>query len=182
LISIPRLNAALRQLTTIGGYISAFSAEPSLDWSPDGKWLLTMDRKSTVSASSLVLIDAAAGQKTFLTQAPPHTSDSDAKFSPDGEMVAFRRSVGSLSDDIYVIPASGARERRLTFQTPAVDGLAWSPDGGSLIVSSGRHQHRKSLVRVFEWQESCSTHHAFGAYFHACRISGGQTIGVCHSH
>jgi Tol biopolymer transport system component len=60
---------------------------------------------------------------------------------PGGELVFEREVDGNL--DLYLIPAGGGRERRLT-DDPAEDGLArWTPDGSRIVFTSkrtGRYQ------------------------------------------
>jgi Tol biopolymer transport system component len=128
--------------------MNAFRNPPSLAWSPDGRSLLTTDCENKDGTPSLTLISVETGQKVQLTHAPPRTDDDDSAFSPDGKLVAFRRSLGDSSDEIYVVPATGGAPRRLTFQSNPIDGLAWSPDGNSVIFSSGRATSVGSIWRV----------------------------------
>jgi Tol biopolymer transport system component len=52
--------------------------------------------------------------------------------------LAYEREVGGKNPDIYVIPAGGGPERRLT-DDPATDGLArWTPDGRRIVFTSDR--------------------------------------------
>jgi hypothetical protein len=63
-----------------------------LEWSPDGRYLLTADQIDRLSPRRLVLISAATGEHIPLTSPPLDSSgDIDAKFSPDSQWVAFRR-------------------------------------------------------------------------------------------
>jgi Tol biopolymer transport system component len=60
-------------------------------------------------------------------------SDADAS---SGALV-YEKVVGG-NQDIYIVPAGGGPERRLT-DHPAVDGLPrWQPDGSSILFSSER--------------------------------------------
>lgn len=137
-----------RRLTTLTSKLSTFRRSPSLSWSPDRRWLLTTEGDLATKSTFLVLISIDDGSKRILTHAPPQTGDDEAAFSPDGESVAFRRSLGSSSDDIYIVPTKGGSEKRLTYQTLSIDGLTWSADGQSIIVSSGRATSIGSLWRV----------------------------------
>jgi Tol biopolymer transport system component len=74
--------------------------------------------------------------------------DDDGVFSPDGSLVAFRREMGDSSDMVYVISVSGGQERRLSFESAPIDGLAWSPDGKSILLSSGRATSVGNIWRV----------------------------------
>lgn len=142
-----------RSLATVSGFASAFRSTPTLSWSRHGEWLLTTDRANEDAAEndapSLVLIDASTGKKHQLTHAPLRTVDDNAQFSPDGKLVAFRRSLGSSSDEIYVVPTSGGSAQRLAFEKhSSIDGLAWNPDSQSVIVSSGVATSVGSLWRI----------------------------------
>jgi Tol biopolymer transport system component/DNA-binding winged helix-turn-helix (wHTH) protein len=136
----------LRQLATIYG---DFRVPPKLTWSRDGEWLLTTDRVSNRDSPSIVLIDLKTGQKRFLTHAPLRTSDDEASLSPNGKWLAFRRLLGSSIDAIYVVPINGGQERRLPLELHSgISGIAWNPDGRSLLVSAGRATSVGNLWRV----------------------------------
>jgi Tol biopolymer transport system component len=137
-----------RRLTTISGVTSSFRIPPSLAWSPDNAWLLTTDASGDSQSPSLVLVSAESGKKQRLTHAPIRMVDDDGAFSPDGTMIAFRRRLGDSCDEVYVTPAKGGKERRLTFQPGPIDGLAWSPDGKSIVLSSGRATSVGNIWRV----------------------------------
>lgn len=138
-----------REVASISSFTSAFRNAPSLNWSRDGKWLLTTDREDGDDSLSLFLIDPMTGQKQRLTHAPPRAVDDNANFSPDGNSIAFRRSFGSSLDDVFIIPLHGAEPRRLAFEKHCIiDGLAWNPDGRSVIVSSSLATSVGSLWRL----------------------------------
>ncbi len=54
--------------------------------------------------------------------------ESRAKFSPDGQWIAFTGQYGSNSD-VYVIPAEGGEPKRLTYGNAPELVLDWTPDG-----------------------------------------------------
>jgi len=138
-----------RRLTVINDIGSAFHDLPSLAWSPDGEWLLTTEKDDTDGSSSLVLISIESGRKKVLTHPPALTVDDNGVFSPNGSSVAFLRARGPSSGDIYIIPVEGGPERHLPFQIHSIDGLTWSPDSQSLIVSSARALSVGSLWKVY---------------------------------
>ena len=137
-----------RRLTSIAGVATTFRVPPSLAWSPDGRTLLTTDLEKKGDSPSLTLISVDTGSKQRLTHAPVHMVDDDGVFSPDGSLVAFRREMGDSSDVVYVISTSGGQERRLSFEPGPIDGLAWSPDGKSILLSSGRATSVGNIWRV----------------------------------
>jgi Tol biopolymer transport system component len=126
-----------RRVATIYGANDAFRNPPTLSWSPNGHTLVTTDSDGKSQSPALTLISVDTGQKHRLTHAPPRTVDDQAAFSPDGTLIAFRRSQGDSSDEIHLVPAAGGPERRLTSRSNPIDGLAWSSDG-KRIISSGR--------------------------------------------
>jgi Tol biopolymer transport system component/DNA-binding winged helix-turn-helix (wHTH) protein len=131
-------SALKRKVTTIADADDAFRATPTLSWSMDGHTLVTTDRNNRNESPSLTLISVENGQKRQFTHPPSRTVDDQAAFSPDGKQVAFRRSQGDSSDEIYVIDTGGGQERKLTSLASPIDGLAWSTDGKRIIFSSGR--------------------------------------------
>lgn len=139
IVIVNKLNSKLRTtVTTICGANDAFRNTPTLSWSPDAQSLVTTDCSGPKDSPSLFLVSVDTGQKRQLTHAPPQTIDDQAAFSPDGNLVAFRRSQGDSSDEIYVVKASGGHERKLTSLANPVDGLAWSADGTRIVFSSGQ--------------------------------------------
>jgi Tol biopolymer transport system component/DNA-binding winged helix-turn-helix (wHTH) protein len=136
---VKKQNPAIRRsVATVCGANDVFRNTPTLSWSPDARTLLTTDCVRKNESPVLTLISVDTGQKRPLTHAPPRTVDDQAAFSPDGTLIAFRRSQGDSSDEIYLVPATGGPERKLTSRSNPVDGLAWSSDGKRIIFSSGR--------------------------------------------
>ncbi len=60
-----------------------------------------------------------------------------ARFSPDGEWIAFTGSYDG-GRDVYVIPAAGGVPQRLTWHPAGDEVLGWTPDGASVIFRSRR--------------------------------------------
>lgn len=82
-----------------------------------------------------------------VTQAPRESTyhyaaeGNQAKYSPDGRRIAYTSASGSVGYGIWVKTLGSTTQRQLG--TQPVSGLAWSPDGGSLVVASGNQ-----LLRV----------------------------------
>ncbi len=81
-------------------------------------------------------VPAQGGVATKLTAAKG--LEYMAKFSPDGEYVAFTGEYDKGGNDVYVIPASGGEVKRLTYHPWSDYVLAWSADGDSIIFRSAR--------------------------------------------
>jgi Tol biopolymer transport system component/DNA-binding winged helix-turn-helix (wHTH) protein len=132
-------NPALRRrVATICDANDVFRNPPTLSWSPDARQLVTTDCNDKNASPALTLISVDTGRKHQLTRPPSRTWDDQAAFSPDGAWIAFRRSQGDCSDEIYLVPANGGPERKLTSRCDSIDGLAWAPDGKHILFSSGR--------------------------------------------
>ncbi|MBI1739978.1 MAG: PD40 domain-containing protein [Candidatus Koribacter versatilis] len=103
-------------------------------------------RQPTVSKSEIVFTYAGdlwsvardGGEAHRLTSALG--TNMDAKFSPDGSMIAFTgRYAGNR--DVYVMPAGGGQPRRLTYHPAADEVMGWTPDGKSVLFASTRHSY-----------------------------------------
>ena len=79
-------------------------------------------------------------------------SISNARFSPDGQWIAYTARRAGLAD-VYVISAKGGESKRLTFEaTSYPDGglvVAWTPDSRRVIFLSHRAAPVAKLVRAF---------------------------------
>ena len=126
-------------VTSVPYYWPLTSDPPALDWSPDGASLLISEQPSPADPVSLFLVNIATGQMNPVTHPPYGTSgDIEAKFSPDGSQIAFRR--GGLGD-LYTTSSSGESQsgaHQLTYESDGIRGISWSPDGRSIYFGS-RH-------------------------------------------
>jgi Tol biopolymer transport system component len=139
------------------GEMTDNTAPGRIDWSPDGRYLVTSEMKASAGPSVIVRLTLATGWKQRIT-APPRTipGDTEPTFSPDGRMIAFRRSTGINVEDIYVVPTPSPSSelplqdnelRRVTFDNRGIWGHTWSADGRALVVASCRAGSRHSLWR-----------------------------------
>lgn len=141
---IVRFNLATRTLSVVGKFVSYWPIlddHPALDWSPDGRSLLTTEQPIAGNPMRIVLVSIATGARTSITSPPVNSSgDIDAKFSPDGRWIAFRR--GGLGD-LYVVSVEGEQVKpatRLTFDTKGVRGIAWIDHGRSILYGTQRSE------------------------------------------
>jgi eukaryotic-like serine/threonine-protein kinase len=58
--------------------------------------------------------------------------------SPDGARIAYLDYTEGPRGDVWVADVDGRRPRRLTFDAVEMGGLAWAPDGESIVFSSTR--------------------------------------------
>lgn len=61
-----------------------------------------------------------------------------AKFSPDGNYIAFTGEYDKGGYDVYLIPSSGGEVKRLTYHPYSDVVICWSPDGKDVIFRSLR--------------------------------------------
>jgi len=141
---IVRFSLATKALNVVGKFVSYWlllDDHPALDWSPDGRYLLTTEQPVAGNPMRIVLVSIATGERTFITSPPVNSSgDIDAKFSPDGRWIAFRR--GGLGD-LYVVSVEGEQVKpatRLTFDTKGVRGIAWMDHGRSILYGTQRSE------------------------------------------
>lgn len=83
----------------------------------------------------LWLAPAEGGQAHRLTSGPG--VESSAKFSPDGQWLAFNADYDG-GVDVYVMPIVGGEPRRLTFHPGPDQVLDWHPDGKRILFRSSR--------------------------------------------
>jgi len=111
-----------------------------MDWSPDGKYVLsTVIKTGNQFQSQIALISVADGSvrvlKTFDWSVPGKT-----RFSPDGRYIAYDYPPRQESDnrDIFLLAADGSREIPVV-EHPAEDELlGWTPDGNHILFTSDR--------------------------------------------
>lgn len=110
-----------------------------LAYSPDGRWMAFSDRPGQGQSFAIRLLSSDGRESRFLP--PPqgqHWGDKDPSFSPDGQSVAFTRSVSMMTQDVFLAPLDGGPAERLTGDAAALYGHAFTPDGRSLLMASNR--------------------------------------------
>ncbi len=85
--------------------------------------------------NDLWIADANGGDARRLTSHPGN--EVNAKFSPDGTMLAFTASYDG-GNDVYVMDARGGEPRRLTWHPAGDQVLDWHPDGERVLFRSNR--------------------------------------------
>lgn len=109
-------------------------------YSPDGTriaYRVWGERDGTPQYGVRVMTLADGSVKTLTTD-----MDNFPSWSPAADLIAFTRRIGGKDDydyDIFTMRPDGSNIRRLT-TTPGNDGHSfWSPDGKSILWSSGRN-------------------------------------------
>ena len=70
--------------------------------------------------------------------------ETNARFSPDGKLVAFNAYYDG-SKDVYVMSIDGGMPRRLTYDPTGADVLDWTPDGKGVVFRSTRFDFERRL-------------------------------------
>jgi dipeptidyl aminopeptidase/acylaminoacyl peptidase len=105
--------------------------------SPEGKWisytLTTVDRKADKRRSAVWMVNWEGTQDLPLTA--ESSSDSSARWSPDGKYLAFvsTRPPDSTSQ-IWLLDRRGGEARQLTNIKGEIEDYHWSPDSKRLIL------------------------------------------------
>jgi dipeptidyl aminopeptidase/acylaminoacyl peptidase len=134
-----------RKTRSLGG------ATTILAWSPDG-------RRAVSGAAGLETVDMTSGERRVLVRGVEARS---ASWSPDGKLIAFRRTDwGGAGSDVMIVGADGSAPRivsnrgarsylprtDLNFRHPT-----WSPDGSRVMAiadSRGYGDHGPSFLEV----------------------------------
>ncbi len=136
---IPAAGGPSRAVTLIKGV--------SLAWTRDGEALVVADRPAQGDPFSLFLV-ARDGTRVRRLTMPPQDAIGDlwVSASPDGRSLAFARYTTWAEADVYVVGVDGAEARRVTFDEHPIEGLAWMPEGRSVVVSWAR----EGMSRLWE--------------------------------
>lgn len=145
---VPSLGGAERKLAEAWANRFDFGVHTWLDWSPNGKWLVTGDKASAAEPFSLFLLSPETGEKRRLT-APPNSiiGDCSPAFSPDGKWLAFVRVFSAVVGEVHLVSTEGGEPKRLTFGNAGISNLAWAA-GGREIIFSERQGGRSRLFRL----------------------------------
>ena len=134
---VPALGGPERKIGAIFPLAHIFDRH--LDWSPDGKFLVVVDKASAGAPFGLFLLSPNDGDKRRLTTPPVESiGDTGPAFSPDGRTVSFNRTISSGVNDIYLVAVTGGEPRRLTQDNLFISGHAWSADGREIVFASAR--------------------------------------------
>jgi tricorn protease len=132
---------------TIAGSIlfaaaSAANAQQPFETKPD----IHGDRVVFTAEGDLWLGSIASQTAHRLTSDP--ATETDAHFSPDGNLIAFSAQYeGGL--DVYKMPIAGGPPERLTYDPSGAEVQGWTPDGKGIVFRSVRGSvHTRHLFVV----------------------------------
>jgi Tol biopolymer transport system component len=108
------------------------------DWSPDGKWIVGVARRS--DRTSQIAIVGMDG--TFLPlRSVEWSRTGGARFSPNSARLAFHMPAteGGFARDVYVITLGQSPKQTVVAASAGDDALLeWTPDGQALLIASDR--------------------------------------------
>ncbi len=114
---------------------------PRPAWTPDGKRLAVPDQDEQ-GWRGIALIPLGPGARRKLTS---NSLDYDysAAFSSSGRFLAYVSCADTWACDVYVRELDGdylptGQARRVTHQAATIGGIAWTPDGRSLVYEASR--------------------------------------------
>jgi len=141
---VPALGGPEHRLPTPSLVWPAWAWDESFDWSPDGKYLVYVDKQT----GTLFLVAADNPDDKRRLTISTGQADLSPRFSPDGKTVAFLRQVGALARDVFLVRLGGGEPKRLTFDNVIIRGLDWTPDGAYIVFSSDRFSGSGRLWKV----------------------------------
>jgi len=124
------------------------------DWSPDGRQCAAIAAHGSGDnhwyIAQLYALDMATGATKTISD--PKMQVAVPRWSPDGRTIAYIGGLmsdeGVTGGDIYLVPATGGKERNLT---PALQGsaswLAWHSSSGSILFAE-HHDGGSGLARL----------------------------------
>jgi dipeptidyl aminopeptidase/acylaminoacyl peptidase len=129
--------------------------------SPDGEGVLIVARRRNFvdnrMENQLYLVDVASGERRALTHGRHRVAN--ARWSPDGERIAFQALDEDEKAAIFVLPAMGGEAQQVTEQEEGVESFEWSPDGARFAFvgaekvpdKEGEEKHNLSFEVGGDW-------------------------------
>ncbi len=124
-------------------FLSSLEAQSNLFRYPD----VSNDHIVFTCENDLWIVAKEGGQAYRLSV--PSGGEQFAKFSPDGQMVAFTGNYDGLWD-VYTIPVKGGIPNQLTFHSSYDRFLDWHPNGDKLLFASSRASGKQRFSQFWE--------------------------------
>lgn len=128
---VPSLGGAARSLHEVAGWVEG------LDWSPDGRQLVFSARDQQTQSYGLFVLDLEDISVTPLVfERPDGAGDFQPRFSPDGARLAWIGLDQTGHTGLFTGAVGGGSAQSLVMGLAALQGLAWSADGNSLVYAA----------------------------------------------
>ena len=102
-------------------------------WAPDGRRLATI-----APGLGVMIVDLDGGTHLVRLDAYGlHEEDPTLRWSPDGSHLALLVSTSQSHETLRLIPAGGGAAHLLPGIDPDTNSIAWTADGGSIVVAGG---------------------------------------------
>ena len=98
-------------------------------------------------ANNLWIVDKQGG--TALQLSSPAGEESWARFSPDGQQIAFSGNYDG-QNNVYVIPVAGGVPRQLTFNNNGERVMDWHPDGNHIFYASSKYSGKQRFSQFYK--------------------------------
>jgi len=119
-----------------------------LVWSPNGKYLAAIDRRSgDPGRQSLVLWAAGAGPPRLLATVTEDSDCGGACFASDGEKLAYPTGAGTIS---FWESATGKKRNDVRLPLPVAGGLALSPRAERLAAACAGADNQSSAILLWD--------------------------------
>lgn len=111
-----------------------------LDWSPDGRYLAICDSEGPGKPTGIYKLSLASKRIDPVSKPSPNENlfDSNPRFSPDGQSIAFTRWTSGANSDIFEINLTTGVLRQLTNDRARISSVQWSPSGEEILFVSNR--------------------------------------------
>jgi Tol biopolymer transport system component len=117
---------------------------PRLSWSHHGDEIVTIAPPTPAEMAAnpnqspgcgIVAVNVVTHAVRRITHSPMGTEgDLEPAISPDGRTIAFLRPISYGAQDIYLVDMDGTNEHRLRDIRDDIQGIAWMPEGKSLLL------------------------------------------------
>jgi TolB protein len=114
-------------------------------WSRDCALLAFSSNRANQNSYNIYQLDVSNNNVTLITSGS--YEDLSPSWSPDGSKIAFTRSVGKASREIYVHAMNSGQDLRLTNNSVNDTDPSWSPSGRIIFA---RHSEDGSRAALFE--------------------------------
>jgi Tol biopolymer transport system component len=105
------------------------------DWSPDGKWLVTVSDRHPPFGSGYQLYRMRP-DGTDQLRLTKDGLNCYPRFSPDSRRIVYLHQTGKAGNSLHVVNVDGSDDREILHEEgmASVEAACWSPDGSHLAV------------------------------------------------
>lgn len=140
------MSGPMQPLTPADYFEIAKLSDPEI--SPDGSRVAFVQKQPNSDRtyeSNIYVVDINGGAPERFTLSEGF--DSEPRWSPSGDRLAFVSSRGGFGSQLWVLRADGGEARRVTDVVGGVSQITWAPDGETIafVQSSQREERKRGL-------------------------------------